>query len=94
MLSFVPIHLSASESFDGIRKQILSWAPQETTLLDATSWFELGHDIVRGYYGPNKLWYPTIKSGIYVWEPPPAEASVAIEELHKAHHKRQNSFYI
>jgi hypothetical protein len=39
-------------------------------------------------------WYPKLKSGCYLWEPPPAAAKFAVEELWKARLKRQVSTHI
>ena len=41
-----------------------------------------------------KMWYPIIKSGTYVWYPPPAAADVCLEELRKARLKRKDSLHI
>ena len=45
-------------------------------------------------YNELKMWYPTIRSGTFVWSPPPAAADVCLEELRKARMKRKNSLHI
>jgi hypothetical protein len=70
--------------------------------LSPNDWFERGHDIVGWKresppgWSPLSpgLWYPKIKIGCYVWEPPPAAAQFAVEELRKARLKRQASTHI
>jgi hypothetical protein len=42
----------------------------------------------------DNFWIPEFKRGFYLWAPPPAAADVALEELHVACLKRQDSFHI
>eukprot|EP00957_Ditylum_brightwellii_P094643 7207622-Ditylum_brightwellii.AAC.1 len=87
-MSFVPLHKTAFEVHPPLREWIVSWTPWETEFLDATGWFECGHDIDGGSYYKNALWYPHLKPGVFVWEPSPAAAAAAIDELRKAQHKQ------
>jgi hypothetical protein len=65
-------------------------------------WFERGHNIAGWEresppsWSPLSpgFWYPELKSGCYVWEPPPAAAQFAVKELRKARLKRQLSTHI
>eukprot|EP00957_Ditylum_brightwellii_P003790 287897-Ditylum_brightwellii.AAC.1 len=86
MLSFVPLHLLAREASPTLEDWIRTWAPREVEFLSPNDWFECGHDVEGGAYDRNGLWYSHLKTGIFVWEPPPAAASAAKEELHKARH--------
>jgi hypothetical protein len=54
-------------------------------------WFELGHDILGGKHDAKGFWRHGVKSGTFIWAPPPAAASVALEKLRKARIKHQES---
>jgi hypothetical protein len=66
--------------------------------LSPTDWFERGHDLVPPLSGPDdkgvSSWSYEVKSGTFIWSPPPAAAGVAIEELRKARIKRTDSTHI
>ncbi len=55
-----------------------------------------GHDLVAGgAKNTEGHWILAYKPGKFVWAPPPpAAAGVAVEELRKARHKRQDSTHI
>eukprot|EP00957_Ditylum_brightwellii_P145531 11081008-Ditylum_brightwellii.AAC.1 len=82
-MSFVPLHKTASQSFHVLQSWIASWAPWELEFLESEGWYERGHDISGGYYYSKGIWYPQRKFDIFVWEPAPAAASTAFEELRK-----------
>jgi hypothetical protein len=94
MLSFIPFHLSAIERSPAVEPWIRSWLGQEAELLSPEGWFERGHDILGGSMDAKRFWRHGIKPGTFIWSPPPAAASVAIEELRKARIKRQHSFHV
>ena len=99
ILSFVPIHLSCLERSTKLKEWIVSMVPpaageEEIIFLDSSGWFERGHDIIGGCKNDDGIWTPKYKSGTYVWTPPPAAALVAVEQLRRARHKREDSTHI
>lgn len=99
MMDFVPLHRSAFERSPALFEWIESWVGLEESedleYLTPTDWFERGHDLTGdGYQNLDGVWVPKILSGFYVWSPPPAAAEVALEELRKARHKRQESTHL
>jgi hypothetical protein len=103
-LSYIPIHLSACER----SPKLAAWLEKvfgdrdSLELLSPNDWFKRGHDITGwererppGWSARSPgLWYPKLESGCYLWEPPPAAARFAVEELRKARLKRQVSTHI
>jgi hypothetical protein len=103
MLSFVPLSKSALEVHPPLQAWIASWAGGKgTEFLTPEGWFERGHDIIDYTFRPFRkadkdsegFWIPKIKSGTFVWAPPPGAAEAALEELRKARIKRQDSLHI
>jgi hypothetical protein len=94
MLEFIPLHLSASQQSPCLRDWILTWASEETVFLGPDEWFTIGHDVRGWAHERQGLAHPIIQHGTYVWEPPPAAADAALEELRKARIKRHNSIHI
>ena len=96
MLSFVPLGKSALEEQKNLEEWIRSWIPngRNAEVLKPEDWFERGHDIIGYTNNADGVTIPNVQSGSFIWTPPPAAANVAIEELRKARHKRQNSFHI
>eukprot|EP00957_Ditylum_brightwellii_P014117 1064254-Ditylum_brightwellii.AAC.1 len=94
LMSFIPLYKTVSEEHPQIHDWIQQWAPRETQYRDTTGWYELGHDIIGGTEVLLSLWYPTVKIGVYVWEPALVTAATALEGLLKARHKRQTSLHI
>jgi hypothetical protein len=93
-LSFIPLHLSAFER----SPELEDWFKRmffhdELETLAPADWFEKGHDI-RSWYKKRGHWYPALKSGIYLWQPPPAAARFAVKEIRKARLKRQDSTHV
>ena len=95
MLSFCPWHLSALERNSLLKPWISSWLGENIEYLQPKDWFIRGHDLVPGSQKENSLfWTHDIKSGTFVWAPPPAAASSCLEELRKARVKRQQSLHV
>ena len=97
MLSFVPIHMKASERFLGLKPWIDNWTGKDRLeWLSPEGWFTRGHDLVEEEWEINVdgLSLPTFKSGFFVWEAAPVAAIAMIEELRRARHKRQQSHHL
>ena len=77
-----------------IRNWLKTWLPSYAEILTPNDWFEKGHDISNWNKGDDKLWRPIIKSGFWVWDPPPAAAYKAAEQIRIARHKRQSSVHL
>ena len=95
MVSFIPIHLAATERSEGLADWIKDWAGSTIIELAPIDWFDVGHD----FDGWSKSWdgfdRPTLSEGrSYLWAPPPFAADVAISELRKARIKRQTSSHV
>jgi hypothetical protein len=86
MIDFLPFHLLAVEHSDQLMEWIRSWLGQDAELLSTDDWFEKGHDVVGSSQNCDVMWIPLLRSGTYVWAPPPVAADVALvlEELRKA----------
>jgi len=61
--------------------------------LEPIDWCEQGHDIKGSTTDCDGQWLPEYVAGSYIWSPPPAAAGIVLEELRKAHPKRQYSVY-
>lgn len=94
MLSYIPFHLDSIERSPNVEPWLRSWLGPSAEVLTPTGWFERGHDILGGKYDSKGFWRNTIKPGVFVWNPPPAAAAVALEELRKARIKRQDSLHV
>lgn len=96
MTSFIPIHRNALERCDLLRPWLLSWLGTEAEFLDPIDWSIRGHDIVKEKFESNidGMKLPVVKSGSFVWSPPPCLAEIAVEELRKARHKRTGSRHL
>jgi hypothetical protein len=94
MMLFVPLHLNASQRWPPIVSWINSWATTDCEILSPADWFSWGHDHDGGITDCKGFWRPQIRSGMYVWMPPPAAAEIALEEMRKAIIKRQQSLHI
>jgi hypothetical protein len=62
-------------------------------VLTPKDWYQNGHD-VRGWKRGCHLDYPIFRAGSYLWQPAPAAAKFAIEELRQAWLKRQDSMHV
>jgi hypothetical protein len=98
MLTYVPLHLPALERSPKLLAWIRSWIEIEEGLklevLKPEDWFCRGHDLDKGKVSHVGLYYPTYKSGIFLWQPPPGAADIACEEIRKARTKRTSSTHI
>ena len=98
MLSYIPLHKTALERSKGLLDWLLTWIDvekekKELEILEPKDWFMRGHDI-NGFEMKDGLKHPTFKTGIYLWQPPPAAAEIACEEIRKARCKRTTSTHI
>ena len=94
MAEFLPFHLSALDRAPALLPWVRSWMGNELEVLTPEGWFERGHDFDGSQKNCDGYWMPGLRSGIYVWAPPPAAADTALEELRKARHKRQDSTHV
>jgi hypothetical protein len=94
MMSFIPLHLTAFQRSSTLKEWIQSWLGRQAEFLSPDDWFERGHDVSGGSKDSKGFWRPKTCPGTFVWSPPPAAASVALEELRKARIKRQDSLHI
>jgi hypothetical protein len=79
-LDFVPLHLSALERSDAVDTWIRSW------------WDGERGDLVT--LTPNGWLDERQGAGCFLWDPHPAAADLAAEQLGKARHKRTNCTHI
>lgn len=96
MTEFVPIHLSAVDRCSKLKTWIQSFVDDSTEFLTPAEWFHRGHDILPNEFEINLdgIKLPRVRTGTFVWTPPPCLAEVAIEELRKARHKRTSSQHL
>jgi hypothetical protein len=94
MLSVIPFQLSAIQRSTAVEDWIHWWLGKEAELLSPEGWFERGHGILGGKTGSKGFWRHKFKPGKFIRAPPPAAADVALEELHKARIKRQDSMHV
>jgi hypothetical protein len=94
MLSFIPFQLSAIERSTAVEDWIKSWLGEEAEVLSPEGWFERGHGLLGGKTDSKGFWRHEFKPGKFVWDPPPAAADVALEELRKARIKRHDSMHV
>jgi hypothetical protein len=95
MMSYVPLHESALERSPILKDWLKEFISSNLEFLSADGWFERGHNhFGEGKVGSDGHWRATLRSGKFVWAPPPAAAWIALEELRKARIKRQNSTHV
>lgn len=103
MLEYICPHKGAHERSPSLVRWVRQWSQPHPNghkfhHLSPVEWFERAHDIV-GWFPPNikagqLLITPRHEPGVLLWTPPPGVADVALEELRKARHKRQDSTHI
>jgi hypothetical protein len=94
MLSFIPFYRSAVQRSDAVEDWIWSWLGNEAELLKPEGWFERGHGLLGEEVDDKGFWRHAFKPRKFIWAPPPAAASVALEELCKARIKQQDSMHV
>ena len=100
MLSFVPLHKSASDRSEALVDWITSWMTpalhknESIEFLSVEDWFWRAHDISGGHINPDGIWTPNYKSGVFVWLPAPAGGQVAVEQLRETRNKRTKSLHV
>jgi hypothetical protein len=92
MLSFIPLNETCLQREPKLKDWLKTWTDDGTEFLEPRDWFGRGHD--GGCYDVNGYWRVKTLPGTFVWAPPPAAASGALEELRKARIKRQDSMHI
>jgi hypothetical protein len=100
IFSYIPLAQTALSRSPSLERWIRSWAEDlrecmvsGLKVLSEDEWFVRGHDIDGGYV-INDVYYPQYTRGIYLWNPPPAAAEIACEEIRKARTKRDESTHI
>ena len=101
ILSYIPLAQTALERSPKLIRWIESWAMEGkfgmqgfgVEVLDENDWFIKGHDIDGGYIRDD-FYYHQYRKGTYLWNPPPAAAEIACEEIRKARTKRDKSTHI
>jgi hypothetical protein len=89
--SFVPLHLSAIQRSPALLHWLRSWVPfRSISPLSPEDWFTQGHGLTgQGRSLPGGGWEPELSPHRwYLWDPPPAAAGAAVEELSASRHKR------
>ena len=94
MLQFCPWGVSALDRCPALKPWLLKTFGSKLEILKPRDWFSRGHDHFGGYYDARGYYRVTIRPGLYLWEPPPAAADAAIEEIRKARLKRRSSGHI
>lgn len=94
-LLFLPLSETAIKRSPNIIQWIHLWINATNPIfLQPEQWFDRAHNIVGNslvlQYEGDKRYKPNIKSGVYIWIPPPAAADVALEESRKARIKKQD----
>jgi hypothetical protein len=94
MMTYIPFHLDSIQRSPLVEEWLKSWLGPDAEILSPEGWFERGHDILGGKMDSKGFWRHEIKSGTFVWNPPPAAAAVALEQLRIARIKRQDSLHV
>ena len=94
MLRFCPWSKSALERSPELKSWITAIIGPKLEILKPEDWFGRGHDHFGGEIDNLGFYRLKIKTGIFLWHPPPAAADVALEEIRKARLKRRRSTHI
>lgn len=96
LLLYVPLHLDAFTRSPLLLSWVQSWAPlPDLQPLSPEGWFWEGHGRISPMPAPHVTQEPS--SGlplVYLWSPPPAAASVAVDELALSRLKRTHLLHI
>ena len=96
MVSFIPIHLSASDRSPVLVEWVKGWAFSSIIHLRPVDWFDVAHDF-DGWKDSSWDGFPRprlAEGRSYLWTSPPFVAGAAIAELRKARIKRQTSSHV
>jgi hypothetical protein len=94
MTSYVPLSATALERSAGLEMWFRSWAGSDLEVLSPRDWFGRGQGIGGYLTSKENVRLPFFKAGTFLWTPAPAVASVAMEELRRSRHKRENSVHL
>jgi len=96
MLYHVPLNKLSVQRSPGLEPWLHScWGRVLSRVLHLEYWVFKGHSLQTVHKNRDGIWIlQTCEGGYYVLFPPPAAASVAIEELTKALHKRPGAGHI
>jgi hypothetical protein len=95
MMSFVPIHLSATSRSPGLQNWLRSWLPGSPHWLEPLDWFQLGHGITGYTRDFERSVVPVLSEpSQFVWIPPPYAADVVVAELRKSRLKRMQHLHV
>ncbi len=100
MLSYVDLAKGAIKHQSKLVDYVQSWVRQalrrEVKVLQVEEWFQEGHGILEGSKDLHGVWIPHHEPNgrVYLWNPPPVIADVALKECMKAIHKRTDAFHI
>eukprot|EP00957_Ditylum_brightwellii_P107541 8205166-Ditylum_brightwellii.AAC.1 len=83
MQIFLPIHPDAFEHCNKLLAWVRDWTGHpHLSPLTLEEWYIKGQGIIGGKVGTEGLWLPKyIKTGTFLWAPPPSAGDVAVEEL-------------
>ena len=95
MLSYVPLAISGIQRSPNLVAWIRSWTPTPGEVLTTDEWYDKGHGITGGFYNDEGIWIPnSTSSGLFIWDPPPAAARAAIDQLAISRHKRPSLAHV
>jgi hypothetical protein len=96
ILNFVPLNRSALDRQPEILNWLKSWVPFRSLIrLKIEDWYDKGHGLIGGSKDTYGVWMPTeMEEGWLIWDPPPAIADIAVEQLEESRHKRKHLNHI
>jgi len=100
MLAYVDLAKGTIERQPTLVDYVQSWVKKalrwEARILQVEEWFQEGHGVLGGSKNSHGVWIPNHEPNgrVYLWNPPPVIADVALEECMKAVHKRTDAFHI
>ena len=93
-LAYLPLHKTVISRSPALLTWLQSWSPSHSEVLSPEGWFGKGHDIDGWKKDEANLWKPIISSGCCAWDPAPAVAYKAAEQIRISRHKRQSSTHV